>query len=110
VPDEPRDRLVVESNLHADAAVASSLEDNNRLFADERERLEKWAEDKVAAAERSWPTQGADQGVRRQSRLATTLDEQNDLQNKLSELEKKQRKQRQEIFESKTRSPRGGTP
>lgn len=34
-----------------------------------------------------------------QSRLATTLDEQNDLQQRLSGLERKQRKQRQQIFE-----------
>ncbi len=37
--------------------------------------------------------------VRRQSRLATTLDEQNTLQAKLRELEKKQRRLRQQIFE-----------
>ena len=37
--------------------------------------------------------------IRRQSRLATTLDEQNDLQQKLAALERKQRKQRQQIFE-----------
>ncbi len=37
--------------------------------------------------------------VRRQSRLATTLDEQNELQQKITALEKKQRKQRQQIFQ-----------
>jgi hypothetical protein len=42
----------VETNVHADADVACSLEDNNRLFSEERERLEKWAEDMVFAAEK----------------------------------------------------------
>ena len=37
--------------------------------------------------------------VRRQSRLAATLDVQNELQHKLQELERKQRRQRQEIFD-----------
>jgi superfamily II DNA/RNA helicase len=100
LPDDAKTRLIVETNLHADAAVACSLEDNNRLFSEERERLEKWAEDMVVAAEKELAdTKAQIKAVRRQSRLATTLDEQNDLQQKLTTLEKKQRKQRQQIFE-----------
>jgi predicted nucleic acid-binding Zn-ribbon protein len=76
------------------------LENNNRLFSEERERLEKWAEDMVFAAEKDLAdTKAQIKAVRRQSRLATTLDEQNELQQKLTELEKKQRKQRQQIFQ-----------
>ena len=37
--------------------------------------------------------------VRRQSRLATTLDEQSNLQQSIQELERRQRTQRQEIFD-----------
>ncbi len=88
------------NELHRDAAMAVSLEDNNRLFAEERERLEKWADDMVVAAEKDLSdTKAQIKAVRRQSRLATTLDEQNELQQKLRDLEKKQRKQRQQIFE-----------
>lgn len=100
LPDDARSRLHVESSLHADAAVAVSLEGNNRLFAEERERLEKWAEDLVIAAEKDLAdTKAQIKAVRRQARVATTLDEQNDLQQKLASLERKQRKQRQQIFE-----------
>lgn len=100
VPEDAKNRLIVETNVHADAAVACSLEDNNRLFSEERERLEKWAEDMVFAAEKELAdTKAQIKAIRRQSRLATTLDEQNDLQQKLTSLEKKQRKQRQQIFE-----------
>jgi len=100
LPDDAKNRLIVETNLHADAAVACSLEDNNKLFSEERERLEKWAEDMVVAAEKELAdTKAQIKTVRRQSRLATTLDEQKDLQQKLTLLEKKQRKQRQQIFE-----------
>jgi len=100
VPDNATTRLIVETRLHADAAVACSLEDNSRLFAEERERLEKWAEDMVFAAEKELAdTKAQIKAVRRQSRLATTLDEQSELQQKLTQLEKKQRKQRQQIFE-----------
>jgi hypothetical protein len=99
VPDQAKNRLVVETNLHTDAAVAVSLEGNSRLFAEERERLENWAEDMVIAAEKALAdTKAQIKAVRRQSRLAPTLDEQNDLQQQLAALERKQRKQRQEIF------------
>ena len=100
LPAEAKTRLIGETKVHADAAVACSLEDNNRLFAEERERLEKWAEDMVVAAEKELSdTKAQIKAIRRQSRLATTLDEQNNLQQKLTALEKKQRKQRQQIFE-----------
>jgi ERCC4-related helicase len=97
---DAKDRLGVESSIAAEAAIALSLEDNNKLFSEERERLEKWAEDMVIAAEKDLAdTKAQIKAVRRQSRLATTLDEQNDFQQKLTLLEKKQRKQRQQIFE-----------
>ena len=100
LPEDAETRLNVECNLHADAVAACSLEDNNALFHEERERLEKWAEDMVVAAEKDLAdTKAQIKAVRRQSRLATTLDEQNELQEKLRDLEKKQRKQRQQIFE-----------
>ena len=95
-----KERLDQETQRHAQATLGSSLEANNRLFVEERERLEKWADDMVVAAEKELrDTKEQIKAVRRQSRLATTLDEQNDLQHKLRDLERKQRKQRQQIFE-----------
>jgi ERCC4-related helicase len=98
------DRLKKESGRHAEATLTQSLEGNSALFSEERERLEKWAEDMVVAAEKELAdTKAQIKSLRRHSRLATTLDEQNDLQHKLSDLEKKQRKQRQQIFEIEDR-------
>ncbi|RCS47654.1 ATP-dependent helicase [Bremerella cremea] len=100
LPPELTDRLKKEAGRHAEATITHSLEGNNALFNEERERLEKWAEDMVVAVEKDLAdTKAQIKAVRRQSRLATTLDEQNDLQQKLRDLEKKQRKQRQQIFE-----------
>ncbi|MCO6455106.1 MAG: DEAD/DEAH box helicase [Pirellulaceae bacterium] len=99
-PPEVADRLKKEAGRHAEATITHSLEGNNALFNEERERLEKWAVDMVVAAEKDLTdTKAQIKAVRRQSRLATTLDEQNELQQKLRDLEKKQRKQRQQIFE-----------
>ncbi len=100
LPPELTERLTKEADRHAEATINHSLEGNNTLFNEERERLEKWAEDMVVAAEKDLSdTKSQIKAIRRQSRLATTLDEQNELQQKLRELEKKQRKQRQQIFE-----------
>lgn len=94
------DRLQKEAERHVHATIGASLEANNKLFNEERERLEKWAEDMVVASEKDLTdTKAQIKAVRRQSRLAATLDEQNELQQKLRELEKKQRRQRQQIFE-----------
>lgn len=98
---EAAERLVREAKRHADAAVAQSLEANNRLFNEERERMEKWADDMVVAAEKELrDTKEQIKSLKRQARLAATLDEQNEIQKKLQELEKKQRRQRQQIFDT----------
>ncbi len=100
LPPELTERLKKEAGRHAEATITHSLEGNNALFNEERERLEKWADDMVVAAEKDLAdTKGQIKSLRRQSRLATTLDEQNELQQKVRDLERKQRKQRQQIFE-----------
>ncbi len=100
VPAKLAERLRQEAGRHAEATITHSLEGTNTLFNEERERLEKWADDMVVAAEKDLAdTKAQIKVVRRQSRLATTLDEQNELQQKLRDLERKQRKQRQQIFE-----------
>lgn len=99
LPEDANLRLSLETSIHAEAAVAVSLEENNRLFSEERERLEKWADDMVLAAEKDLKdTKEQIKALKRQARLATTLDDQNTIQRKTQELERKQRKQRQEIF------------
>lgn len=69
------------------------------MFAEERERLERWADDMVLAVEKELAdTKAQIKALNRQSRLATTVDEQHTLQNKIRDLEKVQRTQRQQIF------------
>lgn len=93
------DRLQAEAEQHAKATLNRSLDVNNKHFASARERLERWAEDKVFAAEKALKdTKEQIKGVRREARAATTLEEEAAIQAKLQELERRQRKQRQEIF------------
>lgn len=92
-------RLAAEVEQHIRATLNRSLEANSRHFNTVRERLDQWAEDKVLAAERALKdTKEQIKALRRQSRQAETLEEQHALQAKLQHLERRQRKQRQDIF------------
>ena len=97
---QPPDRLEAEAKRHAKAAVARSLETNSKVFQQERERLEHWADDMVLAAEKELADTKAEiKTLNRQTRLAATIDDQHALQNQIRELEKMQRTQRQRIFD-----------
>lgn len=100
IPFDIKERLGKEAERYQKATISKSLETNNRHFKEGRERLEKWAEDMVLAAEKELKdTKEQIKALTRQARLAPTIDEQHQIQKKITELEKKKRKQRQKIFE-----------
>lgn len=100
IPDAITQRLAAEAQRHAKATVSQSLETNNQYFNEAREKLEKWADDLVLAAEKALKdTKEQIKILQRQARLATSLDEQHEIQQKIQKLEKQQRRQRQEIFQ-----------
>ncbi len=53
IPDAISQRLTAESERHARATISQSLEANNQHFNEAREKLEKWADDLVLAAEKA---------------------------------------------------------
>jgi len=88
------------SRARVQATISRSLEENNRHFNEARERLEKWAEDMILASEKELKdTKQQINALNRQARLASTVAEQHELQEKIRELEKKKRRQRQHIFD-----------
>jgi predicted nucleic acid-binding Zn-ribbon protein len=100
VPSEMETRLRAEAERHVQATIARSLETNNRHFQEAREKLEKWADDMVLAAEKELKdTKERIKALTRQARLATTVEEQHALQKQIQELEKQKRRQRQRIFD-----------
>jgi superfamily II DNA/RNA helicase len=100
IPDSIAQRLAAEAQRHTKATISQSLEANNKHFNEAREKLEKWADDLVLAAEKALKdTKEQIKILQRQARLATNLDEQHDIQQKIQKLEKQQRRQRQEIFQ-----------
>jgi hypothetical protein len=100
IPEAIHQRLTAEAQLHSQATINQSLEANNRYFNEAREKLEKWADDLVLAAEKALKdTKEQIKICQRQARLAISLDEQHDIQQKIQKLEKQQRRQRQDIFQ-----------
>lgn len=101
LPEAVVQRLAAEAERHAKATVSRSLEQNSTHFNQAREKLEKWADDMVFAAEKALQdTKEQIKALRRQARQATTLQEQHEIQEKLKKLEHTQRRQRQEIFKA----------
>jgi superfamily II DNA/RNA helicase len=97
--DQPPSELNANSDRHIAAAIADILDVNQRLFNEERDKLEKWAEDKLMAAEEALKnTKARIAQLKRDARKAATLQEQSGIQQDISTLEKQQRRQRQEIF------------
>ncbi len=93
------DKLKKEAERHIKSTVSRSLEENNRHFQEARERLEAWADDLVLASEKElYNIKEQIKVLKREARQASTLGEQHELQLKIKELEKKQRRQRQQIF------------
>jgi SNF2-related domain/Helicase conserved C-terminal domain len=97
-PDQ--DRLKRESDRHVAATISRSLDANNRYFQEERDKLEKWADDLVQAAEQELQdTKNRIKLLTRQSRQATTTEEMHRLESEIADLEKAKRRQRQQIFD-----------
>ena len=91
--------LLANSQRAVAATIAQVLDANQRLFNEERDKLERWADDKLLAAEEALKnTKAHIAQLKRDARKAATLQEQDGIQRELSELERKQRRQRQEIF------------
>jgi len=98
--NELQTRLSAESSRHSKAKISQSLESNNKHFNEAREKLERWADDLVLAAEKALKdTKEQIKFAQREARVATTLNEQHEIQQRIQKLEKLQRKQRQDIFQ-----------
>jgi len=94
------ERLAAESMQHQLATMHQSLEANNRFMNEERDRLEKWADDMIMSAEKELrDVKSQLKDANRQARQADTTDMQLALQSKIRDLEQRQRRQRQRIFE-----------
>ena len=99
-PSIDKKRLADDADRHTKATISRSLERNSQHFNETREQLERWAEDMVLAVEKDLrDTKEQIKAFNRQARQAVTVQEQHELQEKVRNLEKKKRRQRQQIFD-----------
>ena len=75
-------------------------ERNSRFFEAEAEKLNGWADDQLASAERALTeTKRRIRDLRNQAVKTTSMEDQARIQGEIRETERRQRKLRQEIFE-----------
>lgn len=92
--------LETNSQRAVTATIACVLDANQDIFNEERDKLERWADDKLLAVEETLKnTKARIAQLKRDARKASTMQEQDSIQRELAELERKQRRQRQEIFD-----------
>ena len=95
-----KEQLNRESDRHIKATISRSMELNNHHFNEVREQLEKWVEDmEIAAGKELEDTKNQIKALNRQARLAVTVQEQFNFQEKIRETEIKKRRLRQQIFD-----------
>ena len=93
-------RLQADEKRYVQATIARNLEENNRYFNEARDKLDKWAEDMEAAAQRDLDdTKRTIRDLQRRSRQAPTMQEQLTVQEEISKLERKKRSLRERIFD-----------
>ena len=100
IEDGSNTRLQANAQLHCQAVINRVSEANNQFFKIEREKLEKWADDKILASEQALQdTKNKLRNLKRLSGQVTTVEEQRETQLQIKELEQLQRRQRQQIFD-----------
>ncbi len=100
IPEDMLSKLLNDSKIHAAAAQNKSFENNNCYFKDECFRLDKWADDMMASAQKELSDlRNNINAAKREERHAETMEEQLACQQKIQKYEKERRKLQQKIFD-----------
>ena len=100
LPNDISKRLYDDSQCHIDATIDKTMERNNSYYNDECDRLFRWTDDLISSSEKELKdTKNKLRALNRQLRQSTSLQEKHDIEVKIKETEKRQRRQRQHIFD-----------
>lgn len=98
--EEIKSQLENDARIHTSATLESAFERNNHFFKEECDRLFRWSDDLMLSAEKELKdTKLQLRELNRQFRLATNQQERLELELKVKEVSKKQRDQRQRIYD-----------
>ncbi|MFA0710861.1 SNF2-related protein [Vibrio splendidus] len=94
------EKLLENEQRQVEAKLAEAMDANNQYFQSERDKLERWADDKILSAEQALSdTKAKIRSLKNESRHAISIEEQQQYQKLIREAERKQRRQRQQIFD-----------
>lgn len=94
------EKLLENEQRQVEAKLAEAMDANNQYFQSERDKLERWADDKILSAEQALSdTKVKIRSLKNESRHAISIEEQQQYQKLIREAERKQRRQRQQIFD-----------
>lgn len=100
LPGQKETQLTTDARIHADATLVAAMDRNNTFYQEECDRLFRWADDLILSAEKELKdTKNQLREQNRLLRLATNQQDRLDLELKIKELSRKQREQRQRIFD-----------
>lgn len=95
----PPMELQANAQRQLEATLSRALELNDQFFQQERDKLEAWADDRIASAEQALKdTKLKLKGLKRQARMALSMEDAQRLQQDIRKTETEQRRQRQDIF------------
>lgn len=97
---EIKEKLQQNAQIHIDSTINNVMERNNTFYQEECERLFRWSDDLEASAEKELKdTKNKLRLLNREMRASTSVQEKHDIEIKIKEAEKVQRRQRQRIFD-----------
>ncbi|MCK5083762.1 MAG: DEAD/DEAH box helicase [Candidatus Omnitrophica bacterium] len=95
-----KEKLQQNAQIHIDSTINHVMERNNTFYQEECERLFRWSDDLEASAEKELKdTKNKLRLLNREMRASTSVQEKHDIELKIKETEKIQRRQRQRIFD-----------
>lgn len=98
--EPPPPALAETQELRINAMIHTSTETNRQLFEQERDKLERWADDKILSADRDLEhTKNRIRQLKRDARNTQSLEEQRAIQLEIAEQERKKHRQRRSIFD-----------
>lgn len=100
IEDIEEEKLSIEMNRICETTINRAMDENNRYFMEEQEKLQKWADDLILSSEKE--LDDVKRQIReytRKARYSESTEEQHFYQLKLSELEKQKKQLRRRIFQ-----------
>ncbi|MEX1670039.1 SNF2-related protein [Zhongshania guokunii] len=95
------DYLADTAKRQLDASLSRALDENGEYFQRERDKLDAWAADQLLSVEgKLEDTRAKLKETKRQARLASTVEAQKVAQESIKQLERQQRRERQQIFDA----------